>query len=150
VYEALKAIVEAAGVEVFDRARFDDEPSGTYKRAERGQPPIICVHHEGRSDARHEPYDTLTLAHEYGHHLSHVAGHPAQLYWDAIEVPWCDWKTLLQSTRDAIYAEETRAWSNAVRVLKEHPELGFNDWAALEKRRSESLAEYRVRLGLAD
>lgn len=88
--------------------------------------------------------ETITLAHEYGHHRSHLAGNRTKEYVEAVvqieryyagdDVP-----PLTSEQQRLVREEEERAWSIGRSVLAE---LGFDLFAAFDSRESNGLAQY--------
>lgn len=83
--------------------------------------------------------ELITLAHEYGHAISHRNG---QRPWEEMPDPSPD---LTPAEKQAVQDEEARAWEYGREVLAE---LGISDFEAFEKRKADADAIYLRRLGL--
>lgn len=92
--------------------------------------------------------ESITLAHEFGHHLSHVSGVRPSDYLQVAN-RFADGGAVRGHLTDGeahvIYDEEQRAWDHALRLLEE---MGFPDMAAARLARNCGLDNYRERLML--
>jgi hypothetical protein len=98
-----------------------------------------------------EPVDLLTLAHEYGHHLSHQKGQRSSSYEAALaattgEVGWTALATLPDDQKAEVFAEESRAWDYGKAVLAE---IGYDGGEWQREHIAASLSHYRDRLSLS-
>jgi hypothetical protein len=88
--------------------------------------------------------DLITVAHEYGHHSSYVAGEQSEELWIASHV-LCESRDRCLTEREGnlVLGEESRAWSNGRRVLAE---IGFDDWERYDSRASAGLEVYKTEI----
>jgi hypothetical protein len=99
--------------------------------------------------APREPTDTITLAHEYGHHLRYACGERKPEYTSFVRVhgDWSKWPQCAMDDRRRVLEEEEGAWVHAAAVLKQ---LGFADWPAFDADRDASITDYRRKLALVE
>jgi hypothetical protein len=117
----------------------DAETQGQFFVNRRGEPQIQ-VYRNNRSDTVDDyEQELVTLAHEYGHALSHRNGRrPSEI----MPEPSPD---LTPAEKQAVQEEEARAWANGREVLVA---MGVTDFEVFEKRQADADAIYLRRLGL--
>jgi hypothetical protein len=117
----------------------DPETQGEFFINKLGEPQIN-VYRDHRSDTvdDHER-ELITLAHEYGHAISHLRGQRPRE-----EMPEAS-AELTPADKQAIQDEEARAWQYGREVLVA---MGVTDFEVFEKRKADADAIYLGRLGL--
>jgi hypothetical protein len=158
-YQQVYDYAKAHGVEVIERLpRGPLDPLGYYQPAllrKNGNilaGPRIRMFVSDPASPPAEATDTITLAHEFGHHRRHEkrANDPEyQRYRRFLEKEGRDpatWPASPLEDRQRVLAEEEGAWDEAEPVLRA---LNFSEWAAFEADRKAALADYRKRLDLS-
>ena len=155
-YEQLLTHVRKMGVEVQRRIRMRGDPLGEYvpPRHHAGRVlygPLIILYNNrpDGSPPPAEPEDTITLAHEFGHHHRHEQrlSLPKYKRYRQFLKDYRDseWPTRPIADRRNVLEEEEAAWKEARKVLRD---LQFSNWDAFKADRKAALKDYRVRLHL--
>jgi hypothetical protein len=134
--------VEADGIVLRAHIRLgslDPETQGEFFINMLGEPQIH-VYRNNRADTVDDyEQELITLAHEYGHAISHRKGQrPREQMPEASP-------ELTPAERQAIQNEEARAWTYGREVLAA---VGLTDFEAFEKRKADADGIYLRRLGL--
>lgn len=102
-------------------------------------------------EAIDDVFDSMILAHEMGHHLSHLNGESSdemnEIMRTTPERIKAEGPRLPRHLREEVVAEEIRAWNHARADLRT---VGFGRWPLFERLASASVAKYIHGLELTD
>lgn len=147
----LRAYAKAAGVLTnLGRPTKCSRNRGEYRTAGLPQPLVFVRHYYG--DTTPEPFLSIFLAHELGHHVGRGDDHPLYVKWVSTLIPTADGGVTLDMDARLvwplnahIFAAEVRAWGEAEKLLTQ---TSFSRWKTFRCRRDASLAHYASGLGL--
>jgi hypothetical protein len=139
----LCARIEAEGIILRAHIRLgtlDVQTQGEFFINRLGEPQIHVYRNHRADTVDDHAQELITLAHEYGHAISHKRGLRPR---EQMPEPSPD-LTLIE--KRAIQDEEARAWAYGRDALVA---IGVTDFEAFEKRKADADAIYLQRLGLA-
>lgn len=149
-FQELRRFVEAKDVEVsggllalHGGAAGEYHPPQHHHRTGRLMKARIGVYPPEGDGRFREPEDTITLAHEYGHHLSFMNGTRAAAYEEAVKLFPMRVGELTDAQRRLILEEEERAWALGREALKA---IGDLDTTMFEAQQVDGLGFYRAKL----
>lgn len=149
MYEELKEKLAAEEIEVQEHGKLMDwehELDGEFDSEVWDGIPQRWITIYRKHCAQFAYRDLLTLAHEYGHAISHRNGWQGAIYDQAIrrhKVEGVDWPDLLPEEKEAVFEEEQRAWCLGAVVLQG---IGFTHWLWFRARVKASIFQYTKRL----
>lgn len=113
------------------------------KGIKRGGEPRILVRTRGGPNKVDDVIDSMILAHEMGHHTSHVRGDPSsdleELLSETPERVMSEGHLLPLPMRYEVIAEEVRAWNYSREDLDR---AGFTSWRTFDRWASASVGTY--------
>jgi hypothetical protein len=151
VHKKLLERCQAAGIQLFFDSCLSPVDLGdnadSYRPAAHGAPPMISIWRSEPEISDDVVRETITLAHEFGHHLAHEAQMVSQAHQDARRkgAEDYDFEDGPQTTNEIqlVVAEEELAWALARNTLAL---LGFSNWDRFERQRANSLASYTFKV----
>lgn len=147
VHKKLLERCEEAGVRlILDICLSPCDPgdsADSYRPATYDAPPSISVWRSDPKIPDDVVSETITLSHEFGHHLAHEAQFVSQAHQDARYkgAEDYDYEDGPQTTNEVqlVVADEELAWGLARSTLSL---LGFSNWVRFERQRANALATY--------